>query len=73
MKKIKKIFCLLLSGILLTTSGCRQQKGTSVPDAFDEEEAIDYTEGFLPAASAEGLVKIDENARFILYADLSSG
>ncbi len=73
MKKIKKIFCLLLSGILLTTAGCGQQKGTSVPDAFDEEEAIDYTEGFLPAASAEGLVKIDENARFILYADLSSG
>lgn len=73
MKKIKKIFCLLLSGILLTTAGCGQQNRTSVPDAFDEEEAIDYTEGFLPAASAEGLVKIDENARFILYADLSSG
>ena len=70
MRTRKKMLCLLLSGILLATAGCGQQKGQA-PSL--QREAIDYTQGFLPAADSEGLTKIDENGRFILYADLSNG
>lgn len=73
MKTIKKIFCLLLSGVLLTTAGCGRQKGAKTQTPSLQRDAIDYAQGFLPAAASEELTKIDENGRFILYADLSSG
>lgn len=68
MKKIKGIFCLLLSGILCMT-GC----GKVVQTPSAEREAIDYTQGFLPAETEDKLTKIDENDRFVLYANLSNG
>lgn len=69
MKTIKKIFCLLLSGVLLTTAGCGRQKGAKTQTPSLQRDAIDYAQGFLPAAASEELTKIDENGRFILYAD----
>lgn len=69
MKKTKRIICLLLAGVLLATAGCGGQNNTP---ALERKE-IDYLQGFQPAAEEAALTKIDENGRFILYADLSSG
>lgn len=69
MKGIKRI-CLLLAGsCILAMTGC----GSAAQPPAPEREAIDYTQGFLSAEETDTLTRIDENDRFILYANFSNG
>lgn len=67
MKKLSILIGLLLLGAGLT--GCGRQ-ASRIPQRETER---DLTLGFVPASETDELIRIHENDRFILYANLHSG
>ena len=70
MGQIRKGAAALLALLLVcqVLAGC-----AAIEPPERKEEAIDLSGGFQPAAEEDELVKIDENSRFVLYANLSNG
>lgn len=67
MKKLSVLMGLLLLGAGL--AGCGRQ-ASRIPQ---RETVRDFSQGFVPAADTDELTRIQENDRFVLYANLKNG
>lgn len=67
MKKLSVLMGLLLLGAGLTACG---RQASRIPQ---RETVRDFTQGFVPASETDALTRIQENDRFVLYANLKNG